>query len=542
MITLPFDALPGTPRIFCDYVANHEDASAFFMGHFTDMLAWETHLQQLEQRQYPREALYNTLTAQNKRFRAGAAVWNNLESLKRENTYAVVTGQQVGLFTGPLYTVYKALTAVHLAAWLKEQFPGYGFVPVFWMECEDHDFLEINNTGLITAGNDFHRITYAQPAEDDEKNLAPVASITFDERIEATIRELTEQLPATEFSEQIAALLANTYQSGVAMHVAFARLFNELYPDAGIIFLDPTDVEIKRLAAPVVVQELETFPTTGEEVIKRSAELDELYHAQIKPRAVNLFMIHKGNRYAIEPGDQGFFLKGTRQRFSREDLLGLADSAPERFSPNVLLRPIVQDSILPTVSYIAGPSEVAYFAQLQPAYDHFQLPMPVITPRCSITIVERKIEKLFGKYLLPYAAMFMDSDEMFRIATSDKPDEAPELDFSTLSATIHDVLATLPAQARMEHANLGDPADATVRNIQRALATFEEKLSQHRRQKDEVMTRQLTKMQSYLVPEGKPQERQVNVLVLLNRYGRDILPMISDACLPFPAEHRLLML
>lgn len=542
MITLPFDALPGSPRIFCDYVAHQEDASTFFTGHFTDVLAWETHLQQLERRQYPRETLYNALVQQNKHFHAGDPVWRNLELLKRENTCAVVTGQQVGLFTGPMYTVYKALTAMHLAAWLKEQFPGYSFIPVFWMECEDHDFLEINNTGLITADNDFRRITYAQPSDEDEKNLAPVASISFDERIEEVIREFCGQLPRTEFSDGITALLANTYQTGVPLHVAFARLFNDLFPEAGIIFLDPTDVEIKRLAAPVILQELETYPTTGEEVIKRSAELDERYHAQIKPRAVNLFMIHKGNRYAIEPGDQGFFLKGTRQRFSREELLELANSAPERFSPNVLLRPIVQDSILPTVSYVAGPSEVAYFAQLQPAYDHFQLPMPLITPRGSMTIVERKIEKLFGKYLLPYAAMFMDSDEMFRIATSDKPDEAPELDFRAISAAIEQHLAPLPAAARAEHANLGDPAEATVRNIQRALATFEEKLHQHRRQKDEVMTRQLTKMQAYLVPEGKPQERQINVLVFVNRYGRDVLKLISDACLPFPAEHRLLLL
>jgi bacillithiol synthase len=542
MITLPFDALPGTPRIFCDYTTNSDSASAFFMGHFSDLLAWETHLQQLERRQHPREALYTALAAQNKLYRSGEAVWRNLELLKEENTFAVVTGQQVGLFTGPLYTIYKAFTAVHLATWLAEQFPGYNFVPVFWMECEDHDFLEINNTGVISAENDFIRITYAQPAEEEEKNLAPVASIILDERITDSIAHLRDSLPATDFSEQLFAMLANTYEPGVALHIAFARLFNELYPDSGIIFLDPTDTELKRLAAPVIVQELETYPTTGEEVIKRSAELDELYHAQIKPRAVNLFLLHKGNRYAIEPGEQGFFLKGTRQRFSREELIGLANTAPERFSPNVLLRPIVQDTILPTVSYVAGPSEVAYFAQLQPAYDHFQVPMPVITPRCSITIIEKKIEKLFGKYLLPYAAMFMDSDEMFRIASSDKPDEAPELDFRSFAGTVEQALEGFASQARSEHQNLGDPAEATIRNIQRALSTFEEKLLQHRRQKDEVMTRQLSKMQAYLVPDGKPQERQVSLLMFLNRYGRDVLPLISGACRHFPAEHKLMIL
>ncbi len=542
MITLPFDALPGIPPIFSDYVGNIDTASAFFMGHYGDMLAWETHVHQLEQRRYPREQMYLALTAQNKLYRAGEAVWRNLELFRKENTFAVVTGQQVGLFTGPLYTVYKALTAVHLASWLKDQFPGYEFIPVFWMECEDHDFLEINNTGIISAQNDFVRITYAQPPDEAEKNLAPVGSMKIDERISETISSLRDNLPPTEFTDRTIAMIENTYKPGVSLQVAFARLFNELFPESGIVFLDPGDPELKRLSSPIVVQELETYPTTGEEVIKRSAELDERYHAQIKPRAVNLFLLHKGNRYPIEPGEHGFFLKGTRQRFTREELIALAEAEPERFSPNVLLRPVVQDTLLPTVSYVAGPSEVAYFAQLQPAYDHFQAPMPIITPRSSITIVERKIEKLFAKYQLPYAAMFMDSGDMFRIATSDKPDDAPELDFDTVSAQVQSILERFPGLARAEHPNLGDPAEATVRNIQRALSTFEEKLYQHRRLKDEVMTRQLSKMQAYLVPEGKPQERQVSILVFLNRYGADVLREIQDCCLPFPAEHRLMLL
>lgn len=541
MITLPFSALPGTPKLFVDYAENRADASNYFMGHFADLMAYETHLQALERRSYLREPLYAALVAQNKRFFAGDATFRNLESLRSPTTFAVVTGQQVGLGSGPLYTIYKALTAVQLARWLAEQFPAYRFVPVFWLESEDHDFLEINHIGVISTDNEFRTVRYAQPAEDDARDLRPVARRAIDARIEETFTELRAQLPATDFSDEVFRLLRNAYAPGSSLQRAFAQLFHELYPDAGVVFLDPSDPAVKQLATPVILQELETFPTTGEEVIKRSAELEEHYHAQIKPRAVNLFMLHKEHRFPIEPSEYGFFLKGTRQRFTREELLEIAGNEPERFSPNVLLRPIMQDFLLPTAAYVAGPSEVSYFAQLQPAYDHFQVPMPIIVPRASITLVEQKVDKVFRKFDLPYAAMFVDDEDAWKMVRASER-STDNFDFSAFHAQVSDVIERLPAMAAAEHANLRGPAENTRAAVQRSLAVFGEKLLQHRRQHDEVLTRQIEKMHVYLFPEGKPQERQVNLLTFLNRYGRDLLPRLEDACQPFPAEHRLLFL
>ena len=541
MITLPFSSLPGTPKLFVDYAENSADARNYFMGHFSDLMAFETHLQLLERRSYLREPLYSALAAQNKSFLAGDNTFMNLEQLKSPSTFAVVTGQQVGLLSGPLYTLYKALTAVQLARWLAEQFPAYRFVPMFWLESEDHDFLEINNVGGISTNNDFVRVRYAQPEEEDAKDLRPVSLRQIDERMEATIAELRAHLPVTDFSEDLFRKIDSAYAPGGSLQRAFARLFNALYPDAGVVFIDPSDPSIKQLATPVILQELETFPTTGEEVIKRSAELEEKYHAQIKPRAVNLFMLHKDNRFPIEPSDYGFFLKGTRQRFTRDELLEIACTEPERFSPNVLLRPIMQDFLLPTAAYVAGPSEVSYFAQLQPAYDHFQVPMPIIFPRASITLVESKVDKVFRKFDLPYSAMFLDNEDAWRLVRK-SDDNDSRFDFQAFLARFAAQLEELPALAGAEHPNLRGPAESTLGNIQRSLAMFEEKLQQHRRQNDEVLTRQIEKMHVYLAPEGKPQERQVNITTFLNRYGDDLLARIEDACQPFPAEHRLIFL
>ncbi|MBE0644203.1 MAG: bacillithiol biosynthesis cysteine-adding enzyme BshC [Bacteroidetes bacterium] len=541
MITLPFSSLPGTPHLFADYAENVSDARNYFMGHFSDLMAFETHLQQLERRSYLREPLYAALAAQNKSFLAGDNTFMNLELMKSPTTFAVVTGQQVGLFTGPLYTLYKAMTAVQLSRWLEEQFPSYRFVPMFWLESEDHDFLEINNAGGISAENEFFKVRYAQPEEDAPKDLKPVALRPIEGRIEDTIAELRSRLPATDFTEELFSMLRNAYAPGGSLQRAFARLFNALYPEAGVVFIDPSDPTIKQLATPVILQELETFPTTGEEVIKRSAELEERYHAQIKPRAVNLFAIHKENRFPIEPSEYGFFLKGTRQRYTRDELLELAGAEPERFSPNVLLRPIMQDFLLPTAAYVAGPSEVSYFAQLQPAYDHFQVPMPVIFPRASLTIVENKVEKVFRKFNLPYAAMFLDDEAAWRLVQSGE-EHNERFDFAEFRARLAVLMEELPGLAEAEHPNLRNPAESTLNNMQRSLATFEDKLLHHRRQTDDVLTRQIEKMHVYLFPEGKPQERQVNIVTYLNRYGFDILRKIEDACVPFPAEHRMLFL
>ena len=539
MLTLPFPLLPGAPALFNDYCANTADAGNYFMGHFSDLMAYETHLQQLEQRKYLRERLYSILAAQNKKLFASEAALKNLELFKDPGTYVVMTGQQVGLFTGPLYTIYKAMTAVKLASWLREQFPAYRFIPMFWLECEDHDFVEINNAAVLDRSNAFTRVRWAEPAEDEPRNLTPIAQMHLDESIRRSIDELFAAMPETEFTADARAIVEGSYAPGTGVATAFARMLTALFPGSGLVFVDPSDPELKQLQAPIVLQELETFPTTGEEVIKRSAELEERYHAQIKPRAVNLFLLHKNNRYPIEPSDYGFFLKGTRQRFTRDELLDIADKSPESFSPNVLLRPVIQDFLFPTVAYVAGPSEVSYFAQLQPAYDHFQVPMPIIFPRSSISIVEKKVGKIFQKYGLPYSAMFASPEDAWQMMAET---HRRGFDFDAIRTAVLDAASALPALAADEDANLTDPASSTLAGIERSLQTFEEKLFRSRRQQDEVATGQIGKMLAVLSPEAKPQERQLNILHFYNRYGSEVLGAIESHCQPFPSEHRLLFL
>jgi bacillithiol synthase len=247
-------------------------------------------------------------------------------------------------------------------------------------------------------------------------------------------------------------------------------------------------------------------------------------------------------RHGIEPSDYGFFLRGSRQRFTMEEMLKLANTVPENFSPNVLLRPVVQDFVFPTAAYVGGPSEVAYFAQLQPVYDHFQLPMPIIFPRASISIFEKKIQKLFNKFDLQLTSMYDSPQDLFAAVVGNGGNDDHIQAFERFRAQLLTQLKELPELATSVSVNLTDPAAATVQNIIQLLTNFGEKLKQTEMEKHSVILRQLEKMQMYLSPEGKPQERQINILTYLNRYGMDFLPKIDEYCQPFPAEHRLLML
>lgn len=542
MLTLPFSLLPGSSKLFNDYCNGIPIAARFFPHAFQIPDSYESLLNSRGEHPSSRKELVAVLEEQQAQFGAGKASRDAITLLKDSNTFAVCTGQQVGIFGGPLYSIYKALTALHLASWLKEQFPSFSFVPVFWLESEDHDLDEVRSVGLVNGDNDFHRVQYGVDEDPEEKNIRPVGSIEFDERIDEAVHALMSQLPPSDFTADVTERLSRSYHPGNTFSAAFAQFFFALFPNSGLVFVDPSDARLKQMVAPVILRELETFPAAGEAVIQRSALLEKVYHAQVKPRAVNLFHLSKGGRYGIEPSEYGFFLKGTRQRFTREELIAIANEHPELFSPNVLMRPIIQDSLFPTIAYVAGPAEVAYFAQLQPVYDHFGVHMPVIFPRASITIIEKKIQKLFNKFDLQYSTLFDSPEEIYRSNFLRVDSNSSLQEYESMKASLGTLLDRLPGIASSISPNLSEPARATVMNMKKLVQTFENKLLQTHQEKDSVLQRQLDKMQVYLAPEGKPQERQLNIVTYLNRYGEEILNRIDQCCVPFPAEHRLLNL
>jgi bacillithiol biosynthesis cysteine-adding enzyme BshC len=542
MYQADFNRLPSFQKLFLDYVSPEEEnfskIKRFFFASYRDnedifkVIDGKSHSYNAN-RYFDKNILIEILKRQNVTFGAGEQTASNIELLKDENTFAVVTGQQVGLYTGNLYTILKTITAVKLAVDLKNRFPQYNFVPVFWLESEDHDLDEANHINLINRQNEVVRIGFENgPPADEEsaskKNLAPVGSIKFD----ASINELNEQLKIslidTDFKEKLLEKISSFYCEGNDYKHAFASFMNWIFKDHGLVFIDCSDDEVKKLLTPVFEKELNTSPRLCEDIIKTSAELEKGYDLQVKPKVINLFFIHNGNRLLIEPRDNDrFALKNSKRRFEKEELMNILFENPELFSPNVILRPICQDYLLPTVAYVGGPSEISYFAQLKTAYEHYDITMPVIYPRTSVTVLENKVKKFLHNFDMSFEDIFNE-----KILVSKVVDKLSEIkvedELAKTLDEINRIFYDLKNLASKIDKTLTNTADNIKDKLISGIESFKGKLISAQAKKSETTTNQIDKVTNNIYPMGSLQERVINVTYFLNKYNDEFIKKLFD--------------
>ncbi len=537
-------AAGGFSQMFFDYVYDFNEVRRFFPSNFRLNASYEQIIKEVEARTYDRETLTRVLREQNSAFGSTARTLENIALLRKSTTLAVVTGQQVGLFGGPLYTVFKTITAIKLAERLKAKFPSHDFVPIFWLEGEDHDFLEMNNIVLLDNENRPVKIEYLHGDQVPEHNLGAIGELRFDGSLDKTYEKLVSVLQQTEFTPQLLAVLKSAYATGATFNHGFAAWMNFLFADYGLVFLSSNNPALKRLLAPVFIREISTFPRTSQLVIAQSAELEEHYHAQVKPKSLNLFMFHKGGRYLIQPreGEKDFSLKGTRHFLQPEELLRIATETPELLSPNVILRPIAQDTLLPTVAYVAGPSEIAYHAQLKPVYEFFGVPQPVIYPRASASFVEERLLRAVEKYGLDML-QFMEDPEKVATRVSE---QISAIKIDDLFANANGAIRTALNEMRYGLKEIDPTLIAALENVQgkidQNMNVLKEKAFAAQRRRNETAVRQIERAASGLLPNGNLQEREVSILYYMNKYGMDLVKRIADELDIAAFKHQLLPL
>jgi bacillithiol biosynthesis cysteine-adding enzyme BshC len=513
----------GFSRLFVDYVNNYSRVKDFFVGDFRDEKHWRSSLETVSHRSIDRSSLVQVLLNQNRDYHCGVKTLANIDLLLNENTVAIITGQQVGLFSGPLYALYKTLTALKLAERLSQQYPDYNFVPVFWLEGEDHDIEEVSSFALFNSSNELLRLQYQYEDKTGGKNIGAVGELHFDDSIVTLFDSLRQSLLPTEFSPKVIELFETAYQKGMTFSRAFIHLFSVLLEDSGLIFFDPHNLATKKILTPIFEQELKNVSRTCQLVVAQSELLEQQYHAQVKPRSVNLFMFHNGGRYALEPHPEGFSLKGTRKTFSVDEVLGFLHNDPNLFSPNVVLRPICQDYLFPTLAYVAGPSEVAYFAQFKLLYEHFGIPEPIIYPRASATIVEERIRKVIDKFSLRIEDFFSDIDLLKgRVASTISDFKVEEL-FSNTFGTVSESLTSLKGGLESIDPTLVPAMENTLTRMQAALNTLKEKTIAAQKRQHDISLRQLDRVSINLFPHSNLQEREINLIYYLNKYGLEFL-------------------
>lgn len=526
--------------LYRDFLHDFERVREFYPADFRDLHAAAT---RAGARSYPADRRARVAAMlQRQAERAGLldASRESLARFARPNTVAVVSGQQPGLFGGPLYTLYKLLTAVSYARAV-EAGAGTPAVAIFWIASDDHDFEEVRRAWLSDGSPEPAAVEYPL---DKAPHGVSVSRITLGPAVEAAVRGAESFLPPSEFREGLLARLRDAYAPGRGWSDAFARFLGGFAAELGALVFDASDEEAKAIAMPVFEREIALRGRSAEAARARGEELARRgYHAQIARAGneLNLFW-HTREREAVRiPEGGGYRLATSGQELTESKLLALVRNRPADVSPGVLLRPLVQDHLFPTAAYIGGSSEVAYWAQVNAIYPLFDMDPPAIAPRAGATLLEPKTARALDRFGLDWSALAGDPESAIQAALRALlPEDFPAL-FERERG------AVLEAMRRIEEAVLGfDPSlksavDTAGNKVKHETEVLEKKLLQVWKRRQEESVLQIRRAAGALFPRGGLQERTYSILGYLARYGPS-LPATLLPSLGEPGGHALVPL
>jgi bacillithiol biosynthesis cysteine-adding enzyme BshC len=533
---LPFSQIPHTTRLFTDFLAYTNQGQPFYPRppRFREWVQEEA--ASLRYDSARRAKVADILERQNKSWEPSAKTLANIDRL-RKGAAALVTGQQVGLFGGPMFAVYKALTAVKLAN--EATTAGIDCVPVFWLASYDHDLAEVNHISL--PGSEGALQTLATSSHGIAG--APVGTVRFGDEILPVV----DQAAALLGDNEISALLRETYRPGETLATAFARLFAKLFGEWGVIVLDASDGELHRIAEPIYRTAIERADELAAALLSRGQALEAAgYHQQVKvtPSSVLVFTIQNGARTAIHHHSESdrFAIGGDEgaEKISQAELLQRLSSSPEQFSPNVLLRPIVEDYLLPTLAYAGGPAELAYFAQSAAVYEKLLGRVTPVLPRFSATIVEPKIQRLLEKHGIGVPAVFAGSETLRRQLAANNLPQDLQAAFDDARTSLDSKLARVIEKLTQLDRTLVDATETARSKIQHHLEKLYSQAARAEAQKGELVTRHAEILSAALYPDKGLQERGIGGVYFLARYSRELLGQLYEEIHSDCPDHQLL--
>lgn len=530
---LPFSQIPHTSQLFSDFLSYSPRVRQFYPRSPRPGEWMKEEAARLRYDSERREKVADILARQNRAWGASARTLANIERL-RQGAFAMVSGQQVGLFGGPLMTILKALMAAKLTQQANEA--GIECVPVFWLATTDHDLEEINHvTALDTTWTlqELRAPTQGVPG-------APVGKITFGQEVQAVSDAAAELLGESDVSNW----LREAYRPGETFGSAFATLCARLFAEWGVILMDAADPELHRVAEPVYLSAIAHAPELNDALLQRGAVLEEAgYHQQVKVTSSStlLFALRDGARVPVHRHrDEDFEIEGNK--VSREDLLEQITSTPENFSANALLRPVVQDYLLPTIAYAGGPAEVAYFAQAAVVYESVLNRTTPIVPRFSATIVEAKPRGLLERYKLQLPDVF-PGPEVLReqIAAGTLPGDLQKA-FDHAAGSLEKSLAAIRDGLARLDPTLVDSATNAGAKMQYQLSQLQAKAARAELRQSEVLGRHAQLLSNALYPNKSLQEREIAGVYFVARHGVDLLRGVYDAINLDCLDHQVIAL
>ena len=515
--------LPWVRPLVSDYVFAHDRLATFFSGDPQSPEAWDSALERDRRKGQRRDDIVALVHGQQRLRGAPPEAVAAAARLSDPRSAVVVTGQQAGLFGGPLFTLLKAVTALQLAR--RESLrQGVPVEAVFWIDAEDHDWAEVQTCAVLDA--DFHVRRTALP----EHHLGdvPVARVPVEASIDGAIHELQAALPPTEFTGDIIEALRAAYVPGRGMADAFGRWLEYVLGRHGLIVFDGSDTAAKTLVRELFAQELTTDGASDLAAAAGAELIASGYHAQVvpHPESTALFDI-RGVRQPIRRSGGYVSMGDVTIEATTAGAEALAH--PEHFSPNVLLRPVVQDTLFPTICYVAGPNELAYLGQLRRIYERFGVPMPLMYPRATATLIDSATARFLTKHELPLEALQpQDEAALNRLLASSLPagvDQALDAAGKAIAERMDVLAAAVPAL----DATLAGAVKGVQGKMEHDLSGLRGKIIQAAKRRDDTLRRQFLRARALTFPDGHPQERVVGFVYFLNRYGPALVDRLLES-------------
>lgn len=529
---LPFSAIPHTTRLFADYLHSFEKVAKFYSRPPLEH-GWVSEASRaLAYDPARRRAVADILERQNRAWSASPETLENIARF-RQGAFAIVTGQQVSLFGGPLFSLYKALTAIKLAAECSRA--GTECVPVFWLATEDHDLEEVNHATLLAPDGALRRLVSSSRGAEN----APVSSVILGDEAQALAASAAEVLGGGEVVEW----LRQSYRPGETLGSAFARLFSRIFSHSGVVLLDASDPELHGLAAPLYREALSGAAELEEALLRRGRDLEAAgYHAQarVTPSSTLLFRTENGSRQAIHRAGADFVI-GKRTIAAALLQQQLSDD-PASFSANVLLRPVVEDYLLPTLAYVGGPSEVAYFAQAAVVYEKLLGRVTPILPRFSATLVEPRTKRLLERYRVSVADSFHGVEHLQEVLAEHALSKEVQDAFDSTQASVESSLASLRQSLEKFDSTLAEAAARSESKMRYQLERLRTRVAHAELQRQEELGRHAEQLMACLFPNKNLQERELAGISFVARYGPQLLLQLYDAVQTACPDHQVLYL
>lgn len=473
-----------------------------------------------------RDILVNELKLQNNLvLNTNQATVTNTDLLLNKNCFTITTGHQLCLFTGPLYFIYKIFSAINLAQALKKQFPENDFVPVYWMASEDHDFEEINNFNL-----------FGKNIQWQSSQTGAVGNFNTSE-LKLLLPQLKQILGETPNANYLYTLFEQAYTQTTTLKNATRFLVNQLFGSYGLVVLDGNAVNLKKQFIPQFKDDI--FNTTAFTTVNQSIQLLQHlgYKTQVNPRPINCFYMEDGIRARIEKQDDNYLVIGTNKKFTAQQLEQLINTNPEKISPNVVLRPLYQQHILPNIAYVGGPGELAYWLQYKTMFAQFNITYPVLVPRTFITVIENNIKNKLQKLNFTEVDMFKDEQDLIKefqinenaIFDLEEDKKNIELVFNNINAKINTIDKTLSATVNAEQQKALTSLDVLTTKANKAL-----------KQKLDTEITQIKTLKQKLFPNGMPQERFENFAIFYLKYGNAFFTQLKEIANPLVLKHIIL--